>query len=386
MYKIALNMLFGDTHKYVTMVVGMAIATLIMTHQSTILIGILSRTLSLIHASSLPDIWVMDSDTHFTEGNKLIKETMLWRVRGIDNIKWAVPLYVGVVNIKLSNGSIRTAHIIGIDDATLIGAPAQLFHANLRDIKRPNTIFVDKASAYTRFCVQTTQKMDKRPLSIGDIIEINDNQAHVIGYFTPTSNFILQPHIYTTYTRALSYALLTKKDMSYILVKVKKEDNLKETCKRIETKTNLKALTSEDFITLNLNYWIDNTGIPIHFGVSLLFGFIIGSIIMVNVFSRFIKENMKYYATFKVMGIQNKMLAKFIMVQICIVCLIGYGVGLGITYLYTTRFHVSHMAEYMPPMLLLYSGLGVLLIASITILISLKKINNNELLRVCKSY
>ncbi len=59
MYSIALKMLFGDRGKYIAMIVGITFASLIMTQQPSILVGLLSRTYSFVGDVGLPDIFAV---------------------------------------------------------------------------------------------------------------------------------------------------------------------------------------------------------------------------------------------------------------------------------------------------------------------------------------
>ena len=59
---IALKMLFGDGGKYLGIITGIALASLIMIQQPGILISILSHTYRFTSDFNLPDIWVMDPE------------------------------------------------------------------------------------------------------------------------------------------------------------------------------------------------------------------------------------------------------------------------------------------------------------------------------------
>jgi hypothetical protein len=60
MYSIALKMLIGDRGKYLGIIMGLTFASLIITQQSAIFTGLMTRTYGLITDLSQPDIWVMD--------------------------------------------------------------------------------------------------------------------------------------------------------------------------------------------------------------------------------------------------------------------------------------------------------------------------------------
>ena len=57
---VALKMLFGDRAKFIGLVFGMAFATLLITQQASMFIGIMQRTANLISETGEPNVWVMD--------------------------------------------------------------------------------------------------------------------------------------------------------------------------------------------------------------------------------------------------------------------------------------------------------------------------------------
>lgn len=373
MYLIALKMLFGDKGKYVSMIVGISFSTLIMTQQPSILVGLLSRTYSFIRDVSAPDIWVMDTGVQFVEENKPLRDTELTRIRSVSGIAWAVPLYKGLQRAKLPDGSTKTLDVTGIDDATLIGAPAKIIHGSLTNLKRPDAIFVDQEAANTRLRVKVSET-ETRPLALGDMIEINDKRAHIVGIIKATRNFVLQPQIYTTYNRALSFAGTAKRSLTYVLVKVKTGEDPKQICTQITQRTGLRAQTADEFSDANLNYWMKSTGIPINFGISVLLGFIVGTAVVGQTFFNFVQENIKHYAVLKAMGLRNTTLSKMVILQACVVGIIGYGIGVGLASLFALKFHDSVLAVRMPPILLFFSGMGVLLIILTAAIISVKRV------------
>ncbi|GAO98255.1 ftsX-like permease family protein [Caedimonas varicaedens] len=358
MYFIALQMLFGDRRKYVAIVIGITFSALIMTQQPSIFIGLLSRTYSFVNDVSLPDIWVMDPGVQFVEEHKPIRDTELGRIRGIQGVEWAVPMYKNLIRAKLPDGRTKTIDLTGLDDATLIGAPHQIIEGHLLDLRGSDAIFVDYEAARTRLRVKNDDKTT-RALRIGDILEINDHRAIVAGYIKSTRNFVLQPQVYTTYSRALHYASPNRNYLTYVLVKAKTGKNLQNICERIADSTGLSAYTAEEFRNVNLEYWMKNTGIPINFGISVLLGFIVGAAVAGQTFFNFVQENLKHYAVLKSMGLENGILIRMVMLQAIVVGLIGYGIGIGLTALFGLNVHDSVLAFKMTPFILLFSAIGV---------------------------
>ena len=373
MYLIALKMLFGDRGKYIAMVVGVTFAALIMTQQPAILVGLLSRTYSFVGDVSEPDIWVMDKGVDFVEENKPLREVELGRVRGIEGVAWATPLFKNIVRSKLPDGNTKTIDMTGLDDATLVGAPSKILEGRLTDLRLANSVLVSEEAARTQLRVKNPDGTT-RPLATGDEIEINDKRAVVVGKIKTTRNFVLQPQVYTIYSRALSYSPPDRKNLSYILVKAKEGVNLQDLTKRISASTGLAAYTQAEFKDQNLSYWMNNTGIPINFGISVALGFFVGAAIVGQTFFTFVNENAKHYAALKAMGLRNGILARMVVLQALVVGVVGYGIGVGLTSLFGLKFHDSILAFRFPPILLVFAGGGVLAIVTITALFSIRKV------------
>lgn len=368
-------MLFGDRSKLISMIVGIAFASLIMTKQPSILVGLLSRTYSFVRDVSLPDIWVMDKGVQFVEESKPMRDIELMRVKSIPGVEWAVPLYKNLTKARLPDGNSKTLDLTGLDDGTLIGAPPYLIEGSLQDFKRSDAIFVDKEAAHTRLRVKVSET-ETRPLMVGDVIEINDKRAFVVGYVKSTRNFVLQPQAYTLYSRAVSYAPPTSKYLTYILVKLKSGASSEVVCNAIQERTELKAYSAEEFAQVNLNYWMKNTGIPINFGISVALGFLVGIAVVGQTFFNFVHENTKYYAVLKAMGLQNRSLSLMVILQAVTVGIIGYGIGVGLASLFGMKFYDSILAFRMPPILLFYSFMGVFCIICLSAYLGVKRVIN----------
>ena len=383
---IALKMLMGDKGKYIGIVMGLTFASLIMTQQPAIFIGILARTYSFISDVGLPDIWVMDEKVQFVDDIKPLQDTELYRVRGVSGIEWAMPMYKGMLKARMGDGTFQTCNVIGLDDTTLIGAPALLLEGKLEDLRRSDGVIVDIDGATEKLAKPPLIAGGKKiPLKIGDSLELNDHRAFVVGIAKVTRTFQSQPVIYTTYSRAKSYAPKERKLLSFVLVKAKKGQDLHELTERIRANTGLTAYTQQEFKDMTYNYFIKNTGIPINFGISVLLGFIVGAAIAGQTFYNFMLENLRQFGVLKAMGTSNFMLLRMILLQAILVGSIGYGMGVGLTALFGYLMRHSILAFKFPWQLLVFSGAGVSLICMFAAFISILKVIRLEPAIVFKS-
>jgi putative ABC transport system permease protein len=386
MNHIALKMLFGDRGKYFGIVMGLTFASLIMTQQPAVFLGILARTYSFISDTGLPDIWVMDAKVQFVDDIKPLQDTELYRVRGISGVEWAMPLYKGMLKARLTDGTFQTCNVIGLDDTTLIGGPPIMLEGKLIDLRRSDAVIVDVDGANEKLGKPNPIKGGKPiPLKVGDSLELNDRRAIVVGIAKNTRTFQSQPVIYTTYSRAKIYAPKERKLLSFVLVKAKKGQDLAELTRRIRATTGLAAYTQNGFKELTYTYFLKNTGIPINFGTSVALGFIVGAAIAGQTFYNFTLENIRQFGVLKAMGASNSILLRMILLQALVVGSIGYGLGVGLTVLFGHLTRNTILAFKFPWQLLIFSGTGVGLICMFAALISIWKVMRLEPAIVFKS-
>lgn len=380
MLKIALKMLLGDRGKYIGIITGIALASVLMIQQPGILISIFSRTYSFITDVALPDIWVMDPMVRFIDDSQPMLDTQLYRVRGVQGVEWAVPLYKGNTRVRMANGQLVTSNLLGLDDATLIGGPAIILEGRLADLRLPDSVIIDEAGAEGRLAKPSPEPDGKPiPLRVGDTLEINDKRAVVVAIARATATFGSQPIIYTTYTRAKTYAFSERKMLSYILVKAKPEEPVPVVAQRITRDTGMAARTSQEFKMMTLEYFRKNTSILTNFGFVVVIGFIVGAAVTGQIFYNFTLDNLRYFAVFKAMGATDRMLQGMILLQALLVGFVGFGLGAGVTGIFAAVTQGgTGLAMTLNWQLLLGSAIAVAIIVLFAALISMRKVMQLE--------
>jgi putative ABC transport system permease protein len=379
MYSIALKMLIGDRGKYLGIIMGLTFASLLITQQSAIFTGLMTRTYGFITDTSQPDVWVMDPKVQFVDDIKPLQDTELFRVRGVDGVEWAVPLYKGLLKARLEDGNFQICNVYGLDDATLVGGPPVMVQGSLSDLRRQDAIIVNDVGANTRLAKRPKEPGGRpTPLKVGDILEINDHRAVVVGICQVTRTFQSQPVIYTTYTRATTFAPRERKLLSFILVKAKVGQDPKALRERIAERTGLAAYTAQEFKDLTYNFFMKNTGIPINFGIAVGLGFLIGTAIAGQTFYNFTLENLRYFGTLKAMGATNGILLRMILLQALMVGAIGYGLGVGGASLFGLAMRGTELAFRLTRELLYISAGAIVIIIVFSAVISIYKVMRLE--------
>ncbi|HZN57941.1 MAG TPA: ABC transporter permease [Planctomycetota bacterium] len=372
---IALKMLVGDRAKYLGIILGLTFASLLITQQAAIFVGLMARTYGSITDLGLPDIWVMDAKVQFIDDIKPLQDTQLFRLRGITGVEWAVPLYKGLLKARLENGNFQTCNVFGLDDATLIGGPPEMVEGAIADLRRAEGIIVDIDGAQGKLAKPAPAEGGKPvPLKIGDVLELNDHRATVVGLCRVTHTFQSQPVVYTTYSRATLFAPRERKLLSFILVKARPSQDLDELCARIRRVTGLAAWTRQEFKDMTMQYFMKYTGIPINFGIAVALGFIVGTAIAGQTFYNFTLDNLRHFGALKAMGASSWTLLRMVLLQSLSVGVIGYGLGVGIAAALGYSLRRTELAFRLPWQLLLISGAAILFICLSAAFLSVRKV------------
>lgn len=384
MYVIAIKMLTGDRAKYIGILLGITLTSFLITQQGSIFVGLMSRTFGFIIDTSIADIWVMDEKVQFVDDTKPMQDTMILRVRGVEGVEWAMPLYKSLLRARLDDGNYQQCNVIGVDDTTLVGGPSRVIKGVLSDLRSNEAVIVDAVGAARRLA-KITPDGTKRPLTVGDTLELNDNRAVVVGICQTTRTFQSQPVVYTTYSRAIQFAPSERRTLTFILVKAQAGQDKQALCKRIHETTGLAAYTSDDFAWMTVNYFMANTGIPINFGTAVLLAFLVGTAIAGQQFYNFTHDNLRYLGALKAMGAGNLLLLRMVVLQAVMVGLIAFGVGVGLAAFFGYSMRNSELAFRLTPQQLLITGVAVMLVCVISACISMIKVIRLEPAVVFKS-
>jgi putative ABC transport system permease protein len=248
---------------------------------------------------------------------KALTDNALYRVRGVPGVRWAVPLYKGIARALAPDGKFRQVVLLGIDDASLVGAPRRMLLGRYEDLKDP---IIDWAG-YAYF-------FPGRPLAIGQTFEFNDHRARLVGIAEASAPFATFPVFFTRYTQALRYVGRERNLLSYVLVKA--DAPVTEVAARIQARTGLSATTTEGFSWQTIAFYLANTGIPVNFGITIALAFLVGAVVAGQTFYLFTLENLKHYGALKAIGVTDLRLIGMILLQALVVGSAGYALGMGI--------------------------------------------------------
>lgn len=366
---VAWRMLTGDTAKYLGAVFGVAFGVLLITQQASVFVGIISRTANPLSDVREASIWVCDEYLQNADEIEPMSDNAVYRVRGVEGIDWAVRLYKGMARARKPNGLFRQVILLGIDDQSLVGAPRKILMGDLSSLRRPAAVFIDKSGYESLW--------PGEPLTIGREIEMNDRRAVIVGICETSAPFQSFPVIIACYSQATGFVARERNQLSFVVGAPVPGVSPAEACRRITAQTGLMAMTYKEFIWLTIKYYLENTGIPVNFGITIVLGFVVGTAIAGQTFYLFTLENLRHFGALKAMGVNNRRITGMVLLQSLVIGLIGYalGVGMAVAFFEGTKQSLPQLRGInIPWQIAVGSGAVMIVIMTLASLLSLRKV------------
>lgn len=322
---VALRMLTGDRAKYFGLIFTIAFSSFLIAQQVSIFCRIMDRTRSQIVDVRDADVWVMDPATQYIDEVYALKDSDVDRVRGVPGVRWAVRFFKGQPRAKAEDGRFRVTIMLGVDDASLVGAPvaSKMVLGSVDRLREPDAVMIDLAGYHFFFPGQ--------PLQLGKVFEMNDHRARVVGIVDASAPFTTFPVFYSRYSNAVNYVGQERKFLSFVLVKAAPGVSIPDLTARIQKATGLAAVTGSEFGWMTIKYYIRNTGLPVNFGLTVGIALIVGTVVAGQTFYIFTLENLKQFGALKAIGTTDGRIIGMILLQALVVGVLGFAIGMGLT-------------------------------------------------------
>src|SRR5262249_6789992 len=156
---------------------------------------------------------------------KPLSDDDLYRVRGVPGVSWAVRLYKGLARARFDDGNFQQMILLGLDDATMVGAPRDIIRGSLADLRKPDAVILDEAGYRYLWPVEDYQ--------LGKVFEMNDRRAVIVGICKARPTFQTFPIVYCRYSQATLYVPRERKVLSFVLAQPEAGSSAQEVCRRI---------------------------------------------------------------------------------------------------------------------------------------------------------
>jgi putative ABC transport system permease protein len=315
--RIGFKLLVNDKPKFTALLIGITFSVFLMMMMTAMFAGILNHSYSTV-TNIGADMWIMDPSVNTPTSPIPMPDYVLDVVRSMDEVSYAVPLFIGGALIKLHSGNYQAATVVGLDDESLFGRPA-LEQGSIQDIYADNTFLVVDDAEFPKL---------ENP-KIGTSFELNDHRGTIVGIARVASNGLNGvPTLYTTYNRAIEYLPSTRFTMSYVLAQPKSEAAVAGIKQKV-AKLGYVALTKKEFNQSIADYYTYKTGVGTNILLMTVISFIVGLSISGQTFYTFILENLEKFGALKAIGAKGRELVYMILFMATFTALTGYGLGVG---------------------------------------------------------
>jgi putative ABC transport system permease protein len=396
--RIGLRMLVGQTARWGGVVLGVLLCSFLITHMLSMFTAMMRRSYALVTDIPQADIWVMDPAVEYVDEPAGLPSTALMRARGVTGVAWAVPLYTGTMRVRLPGGALKPILLIGVDDATLVGAPKDLVAGSLDDLRASDAVIVDLSSSSTgqlRIVRDLPPRrvgwnrpdptLPTRPMTIGDEMVANDHRLVVVGIARLTPRFLTKPVVYTTYSRAQFVTPPQRNMMSFVLAKAARGQHPAAVARRIEDTTGLRARSSAEFADDTYWYYMRTTGVVARIAMLIVIAVIVGVSVSSLLLYLFTVDNARYYVTFKALGAPTTLIVRIVAVQALTSGAAGFGLGVGASAALGSSINAEDMPYALTPSIMLLTGLVVLLVCVASAVLSSLRVLKLDISTVFKS-
>ena len=391
MFRVSKEMLMHDKTKYIGLFIGIGFTAFLVTFSMSFLAGFMSRGFALVSENPSATVWVMDNAVSSPEATINMSDASLGLVRGVKGVEYASALYIGDVTARFANGNFQKFQVIGVDDATLSGAPK-----SASSLRLPDSVIVDSGGTSDKLQTPLFKKdmwshdgshlnVATRKLHYGDKLLVNDKRVIVADVSHTIARFPPRPLLYTSQSNFKRLIQAEKRYVTFIMVHSAKGISSEQLSLDISAQTGLKAITSQRFKKEAILWYMINSedvGDMVNMVVlAMLVGFGVTGVMLYM----FTYENIKQYAVLKAMGASTKQLSNMVFTQAFIGVVIGSGIGIAVAALIGQAIAGTDFPFRMMWFAPLFGFLGVLIVSITAAFISLRPILKMEPAMVFKA-
>ncbi|HET7218357.1 MAG TPA: ABC transporter permease [Vicinamibacterales bacterium] len=338
MRTLAWRNLVHDKVRLLVTLTGIVFAVVLIVVELGLFLGFTTATSSLIDRSGA-DLWITAPRVPYIEQAVPFSERKLTTVLATPGVARAAKYIVRFTQWKRPDGRQESVQIVGVDTTAGLGSPWNVVAGTLDDLRKPDAVFVDEIYR------------DKLGVThIGQVVEIRGRRARIAGFTRGIRAFTTSPYVFTTFKNALDYADLREDQTLYILVKASAGADV-ESLRRVLAAglTDVDVVTNRGFSRMTQVYWMFTTGAGIAVLLAALLGLVVGIVVVAQTIYATTVDHIREYGTLKAMGATNRYLYGVIVLQAVISAVIGYGLGMIVSFFVVRGSEQGGAAILLPP-------------------------------------
>jgi len=317
MFRIALKNILHDRVRMFAALLGIIFAVVLVTFQIGLFWGFLKNAAAIIDYSGAP-LWVTPPSVANFEFPGVLRENLYYQALAVPGVGKVERLIMTFVRIHKPDGSFEAAQLIGIDLSVDTRLPPAFFRGSREDLRDPEAVSFD---------ITDYEKLG-RP-RIGDYVELNRKRARLAAVTDNMRSFIASPYLFTSLENVYRFReTLPAGHMSYLLVTPAPGWTIEEVARNLRRLGGVDVLTAAEFGRRCQAYWVFRTGAGFAIALSMLLGFVVGTVIVGQTLYSSTMDRLKEFGTLKAIGAGNPQLYRIITHQALIYAAAGYVLGI----------------------------------------------------------
>lgn len=337
MVDVAWKNLFHDRVRFAITVVGVTFSVVLILAQLGIYLGMMANASTIVDHTEA-DIWVTSANSANFDFALPFSERKENQVQATPGVLWTDKLILGWGLLKKKDGGTENVEIIGFNPDTGVGAPWAMREGSPYDVKLARSIIVDETD---------DRRLGK--LRLGDQVDIVGSKVKVVGISSGIKGFATAPFVFASYRTAQEILPYIGNQTVFILVKVAPGYDVAEVAQALRVIKDVDIYTRWEYSNKTRLYWTWETGMGFAFGLTILMGILVGTVIVGQTIYTATVEHLREFGTLKAIGARNRDIYGIIVKQALATAFIGYALGLGIVQGIVRGYVSTGMTMLLPP-------------------------------------
>ncbi|MFQ5490446.1 MAG: ABC transporter permease [Phycisphaerae bacterium] len=318
MWKIAWYNLYRDKVRFITAVVGLVFAVVLMAVQAAIFLGAVKSS-SLLARKIDGDLWIVSQQASNADFSAPMPSRRRYQALGVPGVARTGRMVVGFGLWRFPSGRQESTIVVGTDtEYAWLGIDPRLMRTRTNEGRG---VVLDGRERW-RFGQQG------QPLAVGSRAELSGNRIFVAGFATDMGSFTITPYAFTSYEAALDLAAVDADKTNFVMVKCDPGADLGQVRRALAQRIpDAEVLTRDEFAGRCWRYWVMGSGMGVSLLLMAALALVVGMTIVGQTFVTGVLVKLREYGILKALGFDNSFVAGVIVAQGVIVALIGYVLG-----------------------------------------------------------
>ncbi|NMG10328.1 FtsX-like permease family protein [Brasilonema sp. UFV-L1] len=339
MASIARKNLLEDIPRFLVAQAGILFAVSLVTIQTGLQYGFARSSTQLIDQSRA-DIWVSSKNMQHLGLTIPIPYEQVSKARKVKGVDKAEAVIIdGGLWHELATDQITSITIVGADPQGILFNRSNIVEGRLNDLKQSFRFMVDKTNLNSLHL--------KR---LGEVGEINNTPAKLVGFTQGTQSIVFGTLIFTSLETANTYKNygtqtttapnnvgssakkpVSTDQISFVLIRAKRGQNIGKLKQDLEVALpDTRAYTREEMSKITQDFWQVRSGIGFILGLGAVVGVVVGAVVVSQILYASVTDHIKEFGTLKAMGASDWFIYNVIIEQAIWMAILGYIPGMAL--------------------------------------------------------